>query len=236
MRSQAAASRAPNHVQDRILEMRETTAPPRLRGRLLLALLIAFVVVFSFRTSIGRAMGRALIAEDPLETADVIVVPEWTLSAGALEAADLVHRGIAPSVLVLVKPEEPSTRELVRRGILSAHQSMWLVGLLGQLGVQTVDQIEGSDGGTRAEASALAAWCLQRRVGTIIVITTLDHSRRVSRVLRRSMRGGDTKVIVRSTRYARFDPERWWETRDSVRTEIVELQKLLVDFVSHPLS
>jgi hypothetical protein len=32
------------------------------------------------------------------------------------------------------------------------------------------------------------------------------------------------------------DPDRWWETRRGVRTEIVELQKLLLDVVLHPMS
>jgi hypothetical protein len=30
-----------------------------------------------------------------------------------------------------------------------------------------------------------------------------------------------------------FDPDRWWESRDGVKTEIVELQKLLLDVVLH---
>lgn len=202
----------------------------------LVSLLVASTVVISARATIGRAMGRALVAEDPVEPADVIVVPEWTQTAGALEAADLVHRGTAASVLVLVKPEQPSTRELVRRGILRANESVWPVKLLGELGVQTVDVIEGSDAGTRAEADALASWCRQRRVGSLIVVTTLDHSRRVGRVVRRAMRDYPTKVIIRPTRYTRFDPDRWWETRDGLRTEIVELEKLLVDIVAHPIS
>jgi hypothetical protein len=41
---------------------------------------------------------------------------------------------------------------------------------------------------------------------------------------------------VQAARYSSFDPDRWWETRKGVRTEIVELQKLLLDFVLHPLS
>jgi hypothetical protein len=43
-------------------------------------------------------------------------------------------------------------------------------------------------------------------------------------------------VIVRSARYSSFDPESWWTTRDGLRTEIVEVQKLLFDIVRHPIS
>jgi len=43
-------------------------------------------------------------------------------------------------------------------------------------------------------------------------------------------------VRIRSARYSSFDPDRWWTTRDAVRTEIVEIQKLLLDVVRHPIS
>jgi hypothetical protein len=53
--------------------------------------------------------------------------------------------------------------------------------------------------------------------------------------LRRSM-GHPTRVMVQPARYSIFDRDRWWETRDGVRTEIVELQKLVLEIVLHPLS
>jgi hypothetical protein len=205
--------------------------------RLLVAFfLVASVVVVSNRSTVGRAIGRALVAEDQVEPADVVVVPEWTQTAGALEAADLVQSGMATSVLVFVRPEQPSTQELVRRGILEADQSVWAVSLLRRLGVQTVQQIEGSDAGTRSEASSLASWCREHQVRSLIFVTTLDHSRRVGRVVRRSLRDQPTTVIIRPTRYARFDPDHWWQTRDNMRTGVVELEKLIVDVLIHPLS
>jgi len=48
--------------------------------------------------------------------------------------------------------------------------------------------------------------------------------------------GHPTRVMVQPARYPIFDRDRWWETRDGVRTEIVELQKLVLEIVLHPLS
>jgi hypothetical protein len=45
-----------------------------------------------------------------------------------------------------------------------------------------------------------------------------------------------TRVTVQPARYSDFDPDGWWETRGGARTEIVELQKLLLDVVLHPMS
>jgi hypothetical protein len=48
------------------------------------------------------------------------------------------------------------------------------------------------------------------------------------------MKGHPTQVMVQSTRYSTFDPDKWWKSRDGVRTEIVELQKLLLEVLLHP--
>ena len=43
------------------------------------------------------------------------------------------------------------------------------------------------------------------------------------------MKGHPTRVMVQSSRYSSFDPNHWWETRDGIRTEIIEFQKLLFE-------
>ena len=43
-------------------------------------------------------LGRALVADDPLVAADVIVIAPDAQEAGLLEAADLVQRGISNRV------------------------------------------------------------------------------------------------------------------------------------------
>jgi hypothetical protein len=50
------------------------------------------------------------------------------------------------------------------------------------------------------------------------------------------MKDHATRVTVQPARYSSFDPDRWWETRVGIRTEIVELQKLLLEAVLHPIS
>jgi hypothetical protein len=69
-----------------------------------------------------------------------------------------------------------------------------------------------------------------------VLVAARDHSRRLRRVLDRAMKGHPTRVTVHPERYSSFDPDRWWETRDGVWTEIDELQKLLSDAVRHPMS
>jgi hypothetical protein len=39
-----------------------------------------------------------------------------------------------------------------------------------------------------------------------------------------------------SARYSAFKPEHWWESHGGTRTEIQEMEKLLLDFVRQPIS
>jgi hypothetical protein len=70
----------------------------------------------------------------------------------------------------------------------------------------------------------------------VLLIGVADHSRRMHRVLTRAMRGHPTRVLVRPSRYSEFNPDNWWLTRDGIRAEFVEVQKLLLDMLRHPLA
>lgn len=183
-----------------------------------------------------RALGGTLVVDEAIEPADVIVVPKWAGGAGAIEAADLVHRGIANRVALLREPPQPADQELTRRGVHYVDGNAGLVELLHTLGVANVDIIPDAAGGTEAEGQVLLSWGRQRQIRSMIVVSTPDHSRRVRRVLHRVSRGHPTRVMVRAARYSPFEPDTWWTTREGIRTEIVELQKLLLDVIRHPLS
>jgi hypothetical protein len=49
------------------------------------------------------------------------------------------------------------------------------------------------------------------------------------------MKGHPTRVTVQPERYSGFDEDRWWQTRNGIRTEIIEFQKLALDIILHPL-
>jgi hypothetical protein len=213
------------------------TALLRRRAKLWTSMtVVAVVLAVVFRYPILKAAGWLLVASDPLEPSDIIVVSEWASSMSALEAADLVANRVADRVAVLRGPMEPAEAELIRRGILGATGSTWVEDLLHSLGVASVDVIPQSAAGTEDESTLLPGWSERNHFRSVVVVTTTDHSRRLRRALRRSMKGRTAKIIVRPSRYSLFDPDRWWQTRAGFRTEISELQKLLFDIVRYPLS
>jgi uncharacterized SAM-binding protein YcdF (DUF218 family) len=196
----------------------------------------AIVAVPSVREPILRAAGWALVVNEPIAPSDVIVVSLDSGGAGALEAADLVKRGIATRVAVFTDPPSGEDYEFIRRGLPYEDAGARQIRQLRWLGVTDVVQIPRTDVGTEGEGQVLPPWCDQHQFRSIVFVAARDHSRRMRLVLDRVMKGHPTRAIVQPARYSSFDPDRWWETRDGIRTEIVELQKLVLEAILHPIS
>ena len=196
---------------------------------------IACAAVPAVREPILRAAGRALVVNEPVAAADIIIISLDSGGAGALEAADLVKSGIATRVAVFSDPPSGEDHEFIRRGLPYEDASARQIRQLGWLGVADVMSIPRPEAGTEAEGQVLPPWCDQHQFRSIVFVAARDHSRRTRRVLGRVMKGHQTRVTVRAARYSTFDPDKWWTTRDGARIEIVELQKLLLEYVLHPV-
>jgi hypothetical protein len=215
-----------------------SSRPPRWAPILVLAAaaVAAIVTILYVWEPILRSAGWALVVNEPVVPADIIVVSLDSSGAGALEAADLVQSGIAKRVAVFADPPSGEDHEFIRRGLPYEDASARQVRQLRWLGVTDVVQIPRTEVGTEGEGLVLPQWCDQHQFRSIVFVAARDHSRRLRRVLDRAMKGHPTRVIIQPELYSSFDPDRWWKTRESVRTEIVELEKLVLDVALHPMS
>ena len=211
--------------------MRRTTAA----GACLVLLLVFVLSAYTFRAPILAAAGHLLVVADPVASADIIVIAIDAKEAGVLEAADLFHQGVAPRVGVFTDLPTDMDLELIRRGAPFFDEATQFIEQLGALGVTCIERLPPAVSGTKEEGDVLRGWLGQHRFRSIVVVTSSDHSRRVSRVLRRALQGQSFILIVKPSSYSAFDPEHWWQSRENLRTGIIELQKLLLDVVLHPM-
>ena len=210
---------------------------PRRRFALVLVLLaVVGIGAPEIRHSILRAAGSMLVVNERVGSADIIVVSGEGDGPSVLEASDLVHSGVATRVAVFAYAPDAVEQEFTRRGIPYENKTTRYVRQLRALGVVNVEQIPTYVTGTEDEGPVLARWCDEQRFRSVVVVGTPDHSRRLRRVLHRSMKGHETTVKVCAARYSAFDPDQWWNSRGGIRTEIEELEKLLLDIARHPIS
>jgi hypothetical protein len=205
-------------------------------GACLLFLLVLVFSAYIFREPILTAAGRLLVVANPVTSADVIVVAVDDRKAGILDGADLFHHGVAPQVAVFAIPREKADNEYIRRGVPYFDVNAWYIKQLKALEVTHVMLIPREVSGTEDESNVLPGWLEQHRFRSVVLVTSPDHSRRASRVFHRALKGHSVTLIVRPSRYSRFDPENWWQTRENLKKGIIELQKLVIDFVLHPIS
>ena len=202
----------------------------------MILLVASAIAIGLLRTSLLRAMGRFLVVTDQVQRADVIIVSVDSDGAGVLEATDLVHANVADRVALFSDPPDAVDREFLRRGVPYFNRAAVSLRQLHDLGIDAVEVIPRTVAGTNDESHDLAAWCAAHHYRAVIFVSTTDHSRRTARILARATRGRSLRISVRGSRYSDFDPNAWWKSRTGVRTEIVESEKLLADFLLHPLS
>jgi hypothetical protein len=196
----------------------------------------AIVATPAVRDPVLRAAGWALVLDEPVAPADIIVISADSGGAGVLQAADLVRSGIATRVAVFTDPPSGEDFEFIRRGLPYEDLAAKQIRQLGWLGITDVVKIPRNEVGTEGEGQVLAPWCDRHEFRSVVFVVARDHSQRIRRVLNRVMKGHPTRVTVRPERYSDFDPDRWWETRSGARREIFEFEKLVLDVIRHPFS
>jgi hypothetical protein len=186
------------------------------------------------RHTLLQAAGWALVANDAKRRVDVIVIAVDNYGAGVLEAVDLVHEGVSTRVAVFEDPVSFTDREFAKRGVPYYDAAALSVQQLHALGIRSVEVIPRNVAGSRDEAALLPHWCLEKGYRSLMLVTSADHSRRVRRMLQRTMGGSGIDAVVRASRYSGFAPDGWWYSRGGIRTEVVESEKLVLELVTHP--
>ena len=91
---------------------------------LLVLLSAGSIGIYTARRPILRAAGWALVVNQQVESADVIILAIDADGGGVLEAVDLVHSGVATRVAVFTEPTDTMVaQEFLRRGVFVALES-----------------------------------------------------------------------------------------------------------------
>lgn len=197
------------------------------------AIFCAVLLLFVFHAAILALIGAALVISDPLRPADVLAMTSASREAGLIEIADLYREGWAHTVVLLRPSATEVEQELLRRGVTLPDRDL---DTLQQLGVPraSVVTLSNGDGGTTASTQALTDWLRQGPARWVIVVVSQSHARRYGRALRRGWPPKWPLPIIRTSRFGLFRWDQWWTTRTQLRDGLTELEKLALDYLTHP--
>jgi uncharacterized SAM-binding protein YcdF (DUF218 family) len=172
------------------------------------------------RGPILRFVGESWIVEDQLERSDVIIVlsDDNFYADRATRAAELFRRDMAPEVVASGRRLRPFA------GIAEL-----MVHDLSERGVPKgkIEAFAHDANNTREEAQALAQLAARKKWRSVIVVTSNYHTRRVRYIYARVFPSA-IRVQIASARDGDFDPERWYQYRESIKKLTREMAGLAI--------
>ena len=162
-----------------------------------------------------RFAAESWVVDEPAAHADVILVlgDDNFYADRATHAAELFRQGVAPEVVASGRRLRPNAgiselmeHDLIERGVPK----------------DKIEKFTHDANSTREEAEALAKLSQERRWKSAVIVTSNYHTRRARYIFDRIFPPGIV-VTVASARDGDFDPERWWEKRQSVKLFLREL-------------
>ena len=183
----------------------------------LVGLLVGMVLTVGLGLFALAAVGHALAIEDPLEKADAIVAISGDTGARANTAIALWKQGYAPLIIfsgAAIDPDSVSSAEIMRREAL-------------RQGVpESATIIEPGSATTEENAAEVAKVIVQRKIRTIILVTSPYHQRRASLLFAPRARVSAVVLHNYPARDPEWDANFWWR-HDPLRTRtVIELAKL----------
>jgi uncharacterized SAM-binding protein YcdF (DUF218 family) len=185
---------------------------PNRKTQWLAALLILAVAALA----IFLHLGDWLVLQDPLVTADVIVVLSGRMPLRALEAARLYGQKAAPTVW-LTKPWGPS-EELATMNIPFVGEEMYSekVLLAKNVPATSIQILPDRILNTQQEIEEIGRIARQSHLQTVVIVTSAPHTRRV-RTIWNHIVGDSPRLIVRHPLDDSFDGAHWWRsTQDAL--------------------
>ncbi len=206
---------------------------PRLRRILIVTAVLA---VLAGATWAFRSVGQWLVVEDPLESAQAIVVFSGGMPVRAREAAEIYRQGFAAQVWV-TRPAGPA-EELQQMDIFYLGEEFYTQKALLYLGVpaDAIRILEKPAVNTEEEVLQIARELRREEGRKVIAVTSKPHTRRLKAVWKAKV-GENPRMLVRYASGDHYDGTHWWrQTHDAldVVREVLGLANVWAGFPVRP--
>ena len=195
----------------------------------IVVLVIIYFLLSSYRVPLLTQMGRYLIVEHQPRKADIIVCVAGADVERALAVVDVFRQGLG-SCIFRAKEEKPDSFDYLKRQVKNYPAGFDLFELIMD-GFKIPEKVilspDERAGSTIDEARLVRKLVLERGFQSVIVVTSLTHSRRAWLTFKKVFKDEDVEIISLPSHYQLFNPKEWWKKRKYAREVIIEYQKLI---------
>jgi len=195
---------------------------------LALFIFLAAICLYVFRAQYLPYAGRYLVVEDKLEKANAMFVFGGSIPNRIIEAAEIYKDGFAPLIIISKYPEPEGYKYLrdIDISLPEGHDINKSIAI--QMGIPENNLLvtEYRNTSTFEEILRLVQFCRENNFKKVILVSSKSHTRRISRIFS-GISDGQIKGIVRYSRFDGYNPDQWWQDRNSLRQTVFEYQKLL---------
>jgi len=202
-----------------------------IRKKKMTILVILFVFSIFIKMFIVPNLGRWLIAEDELQTSDIIVVLTGSVHDRMLQAVDIYNEKYSRKI-VLINSYNPRFDILVERGLEMppghAQQSK-MVAIASGVPEENILILDGNARSTKDEALILKEYIRNNRaIKSIILVTSKYHSRRSKKIFTKTLNYLDREISIycSPSKYDTFNTRQWWKDREDIKSVFLEYLKL----------
>ena len=180
---------------------------------------VLILVVLAFASPVGlKALGAALITDDPLHPAGAILVLAGESREGdrVRHAVQLFKRGLAPLLVLSGTPMGFRTHEAE---VMRQHAEF-----LGVPPARILIVKHDSDS-TREEAGVVVPILKRRGLKEVILVTSNYHTARAKRIFERAAGPYGPHFLASPVNDGLFEPDGWWMRRRYAKTFVYEAIK-----------
>jgi len=179
-------------------------------------------------------LGRWLVREDRLEKATAIAVLSGRIPGRALEAARIYRQGWATRVWLTHSTEPQETLE--KLGVRYVGEEEYNKEVMIHLGVpeSAIEVLNPPIVNTADEVKTIGEALAKQRPGTVILVTSRVHTRRV-RALWNRFSPQNGQAIVRGDSEDSYDAAHWWRNTTDALDALREVLGLLNAWAGLPL-
>ena len=173
------------------------------------SLVLILLTLFLLRYPLLRAAGNYLIKEDPISRCEAMFVLSGNSWDRGKEAARLMENNAAEKVICT--GEEVSfalktmgihlnNAELTRKVMIDHGADASLIACLPK-GTSTHEEYE-----------AILAYCKQKELKKVMVLSSKFHTRRIYQVFEEEFEAAGIELVVRGAPESGFEEEQWWKS------------------------